>query len=73
MWPWNGKSGNAGTSNDTMDDWPEFEFAFPAAAGRPMGPSDRPTPARLIDYQGTIGLGVAIGACYDDLGFKGKL
>jgi tyrosinase len=73
MWPWNGKRGNAGTSNDTMDDWPDFEFAFPAAAGRPMGPSDRPTPARLIDYQGTIGLGAAIGACYDDLGFKGKL
>ena len=72
MWPWNGKSGNAGTP-DVMDDWPDLEFPFPVAPGRPFGPNDRPTPARLIDYQGTTGLNAAIGACYDDLGFKGRL
>ena len=71
MWPWSGKRGNAGTV-DVLDDWPDFEFPFPAAAGRPMGPTDRPTPARLIDYLDTNGSAGAIGACYDDLGFKGK-
>jgi tyrosinase len=71
MWPWSGKRGDAGTG-DIGDDWPDFEFAFPAAAGRPMGPTDRPTPARLIDYLGTDGSAGAIGACYDDLGFTGK-
>jgi tyrosinase len=71
MWPWSGKRGNAGTV-DTLDDWPDHEYPFPAAPGRPMGPTDRPTPARMIDYLGTNGPAAAIGACYDDLGFKGR-
>jgi tyrosinase len=73
MWPWSGKKGNAGTPADPRDDWPDIEYAFPAVSGRPLGPTDRPTPAKVIDYLGVNKPELALGACYDDLGFKGKL
>lgn len=58
MWPW----------NNTHSDWPSGMF-FVMPDG-PDGAATVPTPASQIDYLNLSGVGVASGACYDDIGYK---
>jgi tyrosinase len=71
MWPWNGRGGNQGTP-DPGDDWPSLAFPMITAPAGGPGPSLPPTVIGQVDYLDVNGRGLAHGACYDDIDYRGQ-
>jgi tyrosinase len=68
MWPWR-SSGQTGAGDPY---WPMANHPMPSVGNPPGSPPDI-TPGGQVDYLDVAGNGLALGYCYDDINYLGRI